>query len=303
MNFFTSCSQVNNLLPALGLGKSGKGWVAGYAGCSAASARSFERWCLQKLLLSITLLTMSAIEPLPAIEKALTAARRLSKAVAKLRFDEPVTHVYNPLSYAWAAHEEYLRRMNPNGSRVLLLGMNPGPWGMAQTGVPFGQIAAVRDWLGIDAKVKQPKEMHPKRPIEGLDCQRSEVSGERLWGLFRERFGTADAFFDEHLVANYCPLVFMQSSGKNHTPDKLPVAEREPLDAACDAHLKSLLAATQPEWAVGIGVYAEKCLQRVVGDAAIKVTRILHPSPASPAANRGWALAATAKLIEEGIWK
>ena len=99
----------------------------------------------------------------------------------------------------------------------------------------------------------------------------------------------------------------MQASGKNHTPDKLPAAERELLDAACDAHLRSLLAATQPGWAVGVGVYAEKCLQRVVGDSKIsdskiKVTRILHPSPASPLANRGWPEAATAKLIEDGIW-
>jgi len=238
-----------------------------------------------------------------AIKKSLAAARKLSKGIDALRFAEPVTHVYNPLSYAWAAHEQYLRLMNPDGCRVLLLGMNPGPWGMAQTGVPFGQIAAVRDWLGIDVSIKQPQKRHPKRPIEGLDCERSEVSGERLWGLFRQRFENAEAFFEQHFVANYCPLVFMEASGKNRTPDKLPVEEREPLDAVCDAHLKALLVATQPEWAVGVGVYAEKCLQRVVGDAAIKVTRILHPSPASPAANRGWAEAATAKLIEVGIWE
>ena len=236
------------------------------------------------------------------IEKSLTAARRLAKAVDKLRFSEPVTHVYNPLKYAWAAHEQYLRRMNPRGCRVLFLGMNPGPWGMAQTGVPFGQVAAVRDWLGIDAPIKRPKCEHPKRPVDGLNCGRSEVSGARLWGLFREQFASADEFFAEHFVANYCPLVFMEASGKNRTPDKLPVAEREPLDAACDTHLKALLNALQPEWAVGVGVYAEKCLLRVVDRDATTVARILHPSPASPAANRGWAAAATKTLVEQGIW-
>jgi len=238
-----------------------------------------------------------------AVKKMSVAARRLAKAVAKLEFADPVTHVYNPLSYAWSAHEQYLQLMNPKGCRVLLLGMNPGPWGMAQTGVPFGQVAAVRDWLGIDAPIRQPKHQHPKRPIEGLNCQRSEVSGERLWGLFRERFKSPQAFFAEHFVANYCPLVFMEASGKNRTPDKLPAAEREPLDKACDAHLTALLKVAQPEWAVGVGVYAEKCLQRVVGDADIKVTRILHPSPASPAANRSWAAAAKATLISEKIWR
>lgn len=237
-----------------------------------------------------------------AITQAITAARRLSRAVNRLKFDDPVTHVYNPLSYAWAAHEQYLQLLNPKGCRVLFLGMNPGPWGMAQTGVPFGQIEAVRDWLRIDSQVKRPKLEHPKRPIQGLECQRSEVSGERLWGLFRNRFTTPEDFFEEHLVANYCPLVFMEVSGKNRTPDKLPAEERKPLDSACDRHLAALLEALQPEWAVGIGVYAEKCLQRVVAAPDTKVTRILHPSPASPAANRGWTKAATSQLESAGVW-
>jgi len=240
---------------------------------------------------------------MPATKKAIAAARKLSQEVGQLRFAEPVTHAYNPLDYAWKAHQQYLRRMNPAGSRVLLLGMNPGPWGMAQTGVPFGQISAVRDWLGIDAKIGRPKNEHPKRPIEGLECARSEVSGERLWGLFRDRFASANDFFKQHFVANYCPLVFMEASGRNRTPDKLPVAERELLNEACDAHLQALLQATHPKVVVGIGAFAEKCLQRVVSDGSIKITRILHPSPASPAANRGWAEAATAQLIEAGVWK
>ncbi len=217
-------------------------------------------------------------------------------------FAPPVTHVYNPLDYAWKNHEQYLRWMNPRGTRVLFLGMNPGPWGMAQTGVPFGQVAAVRDWLRIDGPVEKPAHEHPKRPVEGLGCQRSEVSGERLWGLFRSRFPDPADFFAEHFVANYCPLVFMEDSGRNRTPDKLPASERAPLVAACDEHLKTLVTALDPEWLVGIGAYAEACLERVAGEGR-KTTRILHPSPASPAANRGWAEAATGQLQAAGVWK
>jgi len=29
---------------------------------------------------------------------------------------------------------------------------------------------------------------------------------------------------------------------------------------------------------------------------------VLHPSPASPAANRGWGEAATRQLVELGVW-
>jgi len=132
----------------------------------------------------------------------IAAARELSAQVERLKFQPPVTYVYNPLDYAWAAHEEYLRRFGNNRKRIVFLGMNPGPFGMAQVGVPFGEVAAVRDWMGINIPVGKPKHEHPKRPVEGFDCPRSEVSGRRLWGLFAERFGTADKFFAEHFVAN-----------------------------------------------------------------------------------------------------
>ena len=236
------------------------------------------------------------------VREVIASAKKLSRDISKLEFAAPVTHVYNPLKYAWAAHEQYLQRINPKGVRVLLLGMNPGPWGMAQTGVPFGQIAAVRDWLKIDAKIGRPLDEHPKRPVTGLSCRRSEVSGERLWGLFQQRFRSAKHFFAEHFVGNYCPLVFMEEGGRNRTPDKLPAAEREPLDEVCDQHLRQLCRALEPEWAVGVGAFAEKCLQRVLSDSTIKITRILHPSPASPAANRGWAEAATRQMMDAGVW-
>lgn len=237
------------------------------------------------------------------IAAASAAAKRLAEQVETLRFSLPVTHVYNPLNYAWEAHSQYLARLAPGGCRVLFLGMNPGPWGMAQTGVPFGQVAAVRDWLRIDAAIRKPNNEHPRRPVEGLECGRSEVSGERLWGLMRSRFATPSAFFAEHFIANYCPLVFMEQSGRNRTPDKLLAEERKPLDTICDEHLYAMLQTLRPQWAVGVGAYAETCLRRVAGQSDVQIGRILHPSPASPQANRGWAETATRQMIEAGIWQ
>jgi single-strand selective monofunctional uracil DNA glycosylase len=231
------------------------------------------------------------------------AALRLCAAVTKLRFAAPVTHVYNPLNYAWAAHELYLRRYANGRKRVLFLGMNPGPFGMVQTGVPFGQIAAVRDWLGIEAKIGRPPNEHPKRRVKGFACPRSEISGQRLWGLFAERFGVADKFFSQHLVVNYCPLAFLESSGRNRTPEKLPAAEREKLFAACDEHLREVVRVLQPEWLVGVGDFAAKRAEQIFFGEQFRFGRILHPSPASPAANRDWARLATAQLRELGIWK
>ena len=232
-----------------------------------------------------------------------SAARKLTKALDPLTFSDPITHVYNPLVYAKKSHEKYLNQFGAPGKKVILLGMNPGPFGMAQTGVPFGEIDAVRDWIGIDEPVDKPENEHPKRPIEGFACTRSEVSGRRLWGLFAERFDSADAFFADHFIANYCPLVFMTETGRNFTPDKLPAAEKAPVDAACDTHLNAIVKALKPEWLIGVGAYAEGCAQRIAeGFPDLKTGRILHPSPASPAANRDWAGTATCQLEELGVW-
>ena len=241
-------------------------------------------------------------------DSLIAAAKRLRAAVDNLKFAAPVEHVYNPLDYAWRAHEIYLRRYGNGPKRVLFLGMNPGPFGMAQTGIPFGQIAAVRDWLGICAKIDKPKSEHPKRPVTGFDCHRSEISGERLWGLFAKRFGTAKKFFREHLVVNYCPLAFLEESGRNRTPDKLPSNERKALFAVCDQHLHELIRILKPEWLIGIGDFAAKRAHEGASrtgnvDSTPRVGQILHPSPACPASNNNWGGIATTQLRQLGIWK
>jgi single-strand selective monofunctional uracil DNA glycosylase len=234
-------------------------------------------------------------------EALISAARELSDKVERFTFAPPVSHIYNPLTYAWAPHEMYLRRFGASRKKIIFIGMNPGPFGMVQCGVPFGEIAAVRDWMGIEAPVGRPAHENPKRPVEGFACTRSEVSGRRLWSLFAERFGTADDFFTDHFVANYCPLAFFDH-GRNLTPDKLPSSETAPLYAACDDHLRALVAALEPQWVIGVGAFAQvRAAQALVG-VDVRIGKVLHPSPASPAANRGWAEAASRQLEALGIW-
>lgn len=251
--------------------------------------------------------------PFSSCRDLIAASRKLCDLVDTLPFSEPVTHVYNPLRYARKSHEQFLALCNIGGTQALYLGMNPGPWGMAQTGVPFGEISAVRDFLNIQCPVNKPTKEHPKRPIEGFACKRSEVSGARLWKLFADRFGSPACFFSQNMVLNYCPLVFMEASGKNRTPDKIRATESDVLHRYCDWHLQTVIHMLRPRYVVGVGAYAYECLLRVrdaIGQQAetdkrvseIQVHKILHPSPASPAANKDWAGVATAQLQAAGIW-
>lgn len=238
------------------------------------------------------------------MKKLIASTQRLTEDLADLEFAAPVACVYRPLEYAWKPHQRYLERFAKGKKRVVFLGMNPGPFGMVQTGVPFGEVTAVREWMGIDEPVGKPANEHAKRPVEGFNCQRSEVSGRRLWGLFAERFQSADAFFKDHFVLNYCPLVWMSDTGANLTPDKLSAADMAPVEQACLKHLGEVIALLKPSFLIGIGGFAEERLRRaaeVCGSTA-RIGRVLHPSPASPAANRGWAEVAARQLAEQGVW-
>lgn len=236
------------------------------------------------------------------VSKALLdAATTLTAALDPLRFAAPVAYVYQPFGYALRGYRAYVERWGASRRDILWIGMNPGPFGMMQTGVPFGDVALVRDFLGIEAQIDRPAREHPSRPVLGFACPRSEVSGTRLWGTIRDRFGSAERFFDRFFVANYCPLAFLEAGGRNLTPDKLPPLERAPLEAACDAHLRAMVDALRPRVVVGVGAFAESRARRALDGRDVTIGRITHPSPANPNANRDWAGLVTRELATLGI--
>lgn len=232
----------------------------------------------------------------------LAATDEVRTSLQRLRFQKPVTHVYHPLQYAWNPHCEYLTRYGNSPKRVLFLGMNPGPFGMAQTGIPFGEVRAVKDWMRISAPLLELPSQHPKRPILGWDCPRSEVSGRRLWGLFASRFGAPENFFQKHFVVNYCPLLFLEATGCNRTPDKLPSEERAELIQICDRYLAKIMDVLEPEWVIGVGQFARDRAEDLLGASRVKVGTILHPSPASPASNQNWEGKVVRQLEQLGVW-
>jgi single-strand selective monofunctional uracil DNA glycosylase len=225
----------------------------------------------------------------------------LASELGQLEFNKPVTHVYNPLEYAWKPYEQYLKRYGAEPKEIILLGMNPGPWGMAQTGIPFGEVETVRDWLKIEARVGSPERLHPRRPVLGFDCTRQEVSGKRLWGWVKKQFGSPDKFFSRFFVANYCPLMFFNAKGTNITPNQLRVGDRKPLLEICDQALLHLVERLKPRYVIGIGKFAFERAQSALDGLDVTIGSVLHPSPANPKANRGWAKAAMEDFMKIGI--
>ena len=219
----------------------------------------------------------------------------------RLKFKPPVTCVYNPLEYAHKAYDRYWRRYATVPKEIVLVGMNPGPWGMVQTGVPFGDVRMVTQWLKIDAPVEPPTKQHAKRPIQGFNCPRSEVSGRRLWGWAKDRYRTPERFFERFWVGNYCPLAFMEASGRNRTPDKLPKSEKTSLFEICDRALCLTVELLQPQFVIGIGGFAAQRVASALNGMNVNVGRITHPSPANPKANRGWARCIESELEQMGI--
>ena len=223
------------------------------------------------------------------IDDLLSAAKLLSeqctKKIPKLLKHKDVAHVTNPLDYAWELHEQFIRKWAGFGAKTLLLGMNPGPYGMAQTGVPFGATKMASDVLRMEVvELETPSGAHPKRPVQGLSMERQEVSGTRFWTFMVEHFGSIEATFSNIFVVNHCPLLILGETGRNITPVDIPKSIINPILDLCDQHLKSVVDIMGIERIVGVGNYAKKRAKTIVPE--IEIDAMWHPSPASPLANR-----------------
>jgi single-strand selective monofunctional uracil DNA glycosylase len=155
--------------------------------------------------------------------------------------------------------------------------------------------------MKISAFIGSPSKLHPKRPVMGFACTKREVSGKRLWSWAQKTFETPKQFFKRFFVANYCPLLFIEHSGRNRTPDQIRVAERKPLQEICDRALRRTIEYFQPRYVVGIGKFAEKRARIALTDCNIQIGMIAHPSPANPQANQGWERLITKQLANIGI--
>ncbi|KAG5316219.1 SMUG1 glycosylase, partial [Acromyrmex insinuator] len=235
-------------------------------------------------------------------DRLLSIEQELCNKLQDITFPPSIQYIYNPLEYASETHAMYVHKYCTGIKKILFVGMNPGPWGMSQTGVPFGEINMVRDWLKISGPVGKPSKEHPDRKVIGFQCTRSEVSGLRLWSLFRELCGNPENFFQNAYMHNYCPLAFMDGKARNITP-----AEgdgQKILHEACDKSLIDIIQLLKVEIVIGIGNYAEKRAQIAVqtGGLPVQVMVLRHPSPRA-VGNQNWNEIAKQRLNELELLK
>ena len=228
-------------------------------------------------------------EPIAELTRAAAGLRDDSEDLARrLEVEGVADCVYNPLMYAWEIHEEFIRISGGEGAQTILLGMNPGPHGMGQMGIPFAATSVVRDLLGISGiDVDKPAVTHPRRPVNGLSHPKEEVSGTRLWGLLQDRYGSARQIFQNVFLVNHCPLMILDGPrGTNITPNNVSGPSVHDLLERCDQHLREAVIALGAEEVIGIGKYAEKRANLALSGMGTRVKTCWHPSPASPLANR-----------------
>ncbi|KAH8407992.1 hypothetical protein KR222_008243 [Zaprionus bogoriensis] len=211
---------------------------------------------------------------------------------------------YNPVEYASELHCAYLRRYLRGRRRVMFVGMNPGPNGMGQTGVPFGNVRSVRDMMQLTGAVQQPPVVHSKRSVQGLQCRIEEPSGVRLWELFeRLAGGSLDTFFEQCFVYNFCPLAFFDEAGHNITPSELKGPYKQRIRDLCLHSLDKQLNLVEPQIIIAVGDYVHTALKRSAycGESVL-VLRLPHPSPRA-LNNTNWAEKAQTFLEQHSIIK
>lgn len=228
-------------------------------------------------------------------EQVLSVERDLVIELGKITFHSPIEYVYSPLEYAFNIHTMYVQKYCNTIKKILFLGMNPGPWGMSQTGVPFGEISMVRDWLKICGPVGKPVKEQPNRKVTGFQCNRSEISGKRLWGLFQKLCGSPEKFFQQAYIHNYCPIALMKKNGCNITPAEIKAvfffffkynyiyikiiyfqgSEIQILHSNCDKALLDIIRILKAEIVIGIGGYAEKRAQFVIQSSKLPIKVIM----------------------------
>ena len=204
--------------------------------------------------------------------------KSLNIELDELKFFPPCFYVYNPLSYCFESFKIYFEYLNTEEEINLFFGINPGPFGMAQTGIPFGDKETVKNYLKIEPKIdidKIPKQ-HPKKQILGLEVKRVEKSGRIFWGVIKEFYPEKYDFFKSNFVLNFCPLCFLDEQGRNITPKVLRKEDQIALYKILEIFMLKLFKLIKIKKLIAIGDETFSYLNAL--NTKLKIQTIIHPA-------------------------
>ena len=132
--------------------------------------------------------------------------------------------VWNPGSYGAPWHRVF-REIYPLRERpILMFGLNPGPYGMGQTGIPFTDVRRLRQCLPKMALTLRERGREPRVPglaprsLRRFFTREFESSAVRVYRFLELGWGSAEKGWRSVGVANSCPLLFLDPEGRNQTP-------------------------------------------------------------------------------------
>ncbi|XP_073819638.1 uncharacterized protein isoform X2 [Musca autumnalis] len=172
--------------------------------------------------------------------------------------------IYNPLDYdAAKIHKDYLKRYLKGPKRVLFVTMNPASHGELQTGIPFGHMPTIREYMKLKSTIIDSPVPHPSEDEE----QERENNSIYFWQMIREIFYSQNfflsKFFQQRFVHSFCPLAFIDGEKQFVTLENLPdKTYRKEVTKACVHILEKQLKLLQPDMVIVMGGYVHGNMQR-----------------------------------------
>jgi single-strand selective monofunctional uracil DNA glycosylase len=135
--------------------------------------------------------------------------------------------IWNPGLYAASWHALFRKEYPASAGCILVFGLNPGPYGMAQTGIPFTDLKRLREHLPRLAKGLERRGCSlagvglAPRSLRPYLSRTFESSAVRVYRFLSRGWGSAEDGWRSVVVANPCSLLFMDAAGENRTPADL----------------------------------------------------------------------------------
>jgi single-strand selective monofunctional uracil DNA glycosylase len=215
--------------------------------------------------------------------------------------------VLDPSRYGERWHAPFRRLYPPRARPLLVFGLNPGPYGMAQTGIPFTDLKRLAQ--GLPRLAAELARSGERLSLPGLApsslqpflTRTFESSSVRVHRFLRLAHGSAERAFREVVFVNPCPLLFIDRAlGENRTPADLPRALRAGVDEARVEVVSVAVARLRARGAIVLGRDAAAALsvplRARLGERA--VVEWEHPARAVPDI---WARGLLAALRRRGL--